>query len=384
MPDAPDPGTKFLLDPYIDWAGGEGVPIVEDFAVDMLTMDTAPWKRLGVDGALVHLKGRGDFVAVQLIDIAPGAKSAPLRHLYDEVFYVLTGHGSTRIGVPGGESHGFEWGPRSVFAPPLNAPFQLFNGSGRSPARLASANNLPMIMNLVHSEAFIFENPWEFRDRAGKDAYFAGDGDLLRLKPGSHMWETNFIPDLASLALEPWEARGEGSKNLKLILADSVMHAHSSEMAVGTYKKGHRHGPGAHVFAVTGEGFSLLWYQGDGEFVRHGWRHGVVFAPPDRMFHQHFNVSDRPARYLAVSLGSHRYPVTALKRARKQTPEASVKDGGWQIDYDDQDPRIHRMFLEELAKRGVASKMGKYFDEEKILEQAVGQPRRAKRSALRG
>ena len=85
MPDAPDPGTKFLLDPYLDWAGGEGVPIVEDFAVDMLTMDTAPWERFGVDGALVHLKGRGDFVAVQLIEIAPGAKSAPLRHLYDEV-----------------------------------------------------------------------------------------------------------------------------------------------------------------------------------------------------------------------------------------------------------------------------------------------------------
>ncbi|MCH8188246.1 MAG: hypothetical protein IIB66_06010 [Proteobacteria bacterium] len=85
MADAPDAGTKFLLDPYLDWARGEGVPIVEDFAVDMLTMDTAPWQRFGVAGALVHLKGRGDFVAVQLIEIAPGAKSAPLRHLYDEV-----------------------------------------------------------------------------------------------------------------------------------------------------------------------------------------------------------------------------------------------------------------------------------------------------------
>ncbi len=85
MPDAPDPGTKFLLDSYLDWAKVEGVPIVEDFATDMLSMDTAPWERFGVNGALVHLKGRGDFVAVQLIDIPPGAKSAPLRHLYDEV-----------------------------------------------------------------------------------------------------------------------------------------------------------------------------------------------------------------------------------------------------------------------------------------------------------
>ncbi len=49
-----------------------------------------------------------------------------------------------------------------------------------------------------------------------------------------------------------------------------------------------------------------------------------------------------------------------------------MKDGGWQIDYDDQAPRIHRIFLEELGRRGVASRMGKVFDEEKILEQAVG------------
>ncbi len=49
-----------------------------------------------------------------------------------------------------------------------------------------------------------------------------------------------------------------------------------------------------------------------------------------------------------------------------------MKDGGWQIDYVDQDPRFHLIFLEVLARRGVESRMGKVFDEEKILEQAVG------------
>ena len=116
-----DTERKFLLDPYLDWAEAEGVPIHEDFAVDMLTMDTAPWERFGVDGALVHLKGRGDFVAVQLIEIAPGAKSAPLRHPYDEVFYVLSGHGSTRIGVPGGQRHGRGRVAGSACAPPPQA-----------------------------------------------------------------------------------------------------------------------------------------------------------------------------------------------------------------------------------------------------------------------
>ena len=361
---------KFLLDPYLDWAKGEGIPILEDFAVDLLAADTEPWPRLDTNGAFVHLKGRGDFVSVFLVDIPPGGGSSPQRHLYDEVFYVLSGHGSTTVETHDGLTLSFEWGPKSLFAPPLNAAYRLFNGSGDAPARLASANNMTLIMNTFHSQAFIFDNPWRFPEREGKTGHFSGEGDLVRLSPGRHMWETNFVPDLSAFELMEWEARGAGSSNIKFILADSVMHAHCSEMPAGTYKKGHRHGPGAHVFTVSGHGYSLLWYQGDEDFVRHEWRHGVVMAPPDLMFHQHFNTGAGPARYLATSLGSHRYPFTARKKARKSAPDASLKDGGLQIDYEDQDPRIHPMFLDELDKGGVESNMGKIFDESDHLKTA--------------
>jgi hypothetical protein len=87
------------------------------------------------------------------------------------------------------------------------------------------------------------------------------------------------------------------------------------------------------------------------------------------MFHQHFNTGPEPARYLAVSLGSHRYPVLARKVERKTRPEASVNEGGLQINYEDQDPRIHKIWLQELAKTGVPSKMGKYFDETRIQKE---------------
>ena len=162
------------------------------------------------------------------------------------------------------------------------------------------------------------------------------------------MWETNFVPDLGAFSLPEWEARGVGSRNIKFILADSAMHAHTSEMPVGTYKKAHRHGPGAHVFAVTGTGYSLMWMDGESHLERHEWRHGWVFAPPEDMFHQHFNTGTTPARYMALSLGSHRYPVLARKVARKQDPERAIKDGGLQLDYEDQDPRIHRIWLAEM------------------------------------
>jgi hypothetical protein len=63
--------------------------------------------------------------------------------------------------------------------------------------------------------------------------------------------------------------------------------------------------------------------------------------------------------------------VLARKVARKQEPEKSVKDGGLQIDYPDQDPRIHALWLSELTETGVLSRMGKYLDETRVASEAL-------------
>ena len=45
--------------------------------------------------------------------------------------------------------------------------------------------------------------------------------------------------------------------------------------------------------------------------------------------------------------------------------DVSVKEGGCQIEYEQQDPRIHAIYLEELEKNGVKSAMGSFIDEER-------------------
>jgi hypothetical protein len=362
---------KLLLDPFGSWAAQEGVPIVEDFGVDLIEVPTTPWRRLGVDGAIVNLKGRGDFVSIFVLDLAPGAKTSPQRHLYEEVVYVLAGYGSTSVELSDGRRHSFEWGPKSLFALPLNARYQHFNTSGRERARLASTNNLAMMLNLFHNEAFVFDNAYEFPERQGAQKSFSGEGEFIPVRPGRNMWETNFVPDLAAFELKTWEARGAGGSNMMFVLADGTMHAHVSQMPVGTYKKGHRHGADFHVFAVTGRGYSLLWYDIAKDLVRVDWRHGVVFAPPDQMFHQHFNTSGDPARYLAVAFGGLRYPFTQSKRQVFTGMDVNVQDGGCQIGYEDQDPSIHRIYLEELAKHGVKSGMGQFIDEAAYAKSSV-------------
>src|SRR5438270_13620937 len=158
---------KLLLDPYADWAEREGVPIIEDFGIDLIKIATAPWPRFGVDGAIAHLKGRGDFVSIFVLDLAPGARTSPQKHLYEEVVYVLSGYGSTTVEASDGRKHSFEWGPKSLFALPLNARYQHFNSSGRERARLAFTNNLALVLNLFHNESFVFDNAYEFSECQG-------------------------------------------------------------------------------------------------------------------------------------------------------------------------------------------------------------------------
>jgi len=349
------------VDPYADRAAAEGIPIATGFGVDLLALEVRPWTRLGASGALVHLDGRGDFLDVQVVELAPGRQTEPQRHLYEAVAYVLEGTGSTTIETPGGATRGFEWRTGSLFTIPLNARYRYHNGSGRPRARLAVVTDAPLMIRVFRSDAFIYDNPGAFPERFGPEEHYRGDGTLVPSRPGRHLWETNFVPDLRTFRLAQWKERGAGGSNMVFALADGTLHAHMSEMPVGTYKKAHRHGPDFHIFPVSGEGYSLYWYEGQQDLQRFDWRHGTAFAPADRQFHQHFNVSPEPARYLAVAFGSHRYPTVADKLATWIGMDVSVKDGGRQIEYEDEDPRIRRMYEEELAKRGIRSRMDAIF-----------------------
>ena len=41
----------------------------------------------------------------------------------------------------------------------------------------------------------------------------------------------------------------------------------------------------------------------------------------------------------------------------KDIVDRSVKEGGTQIEYEDEDPKIRQLFEAELAKRGIESRM---------------------------
>jgi hypothetical protein len=206
-------------------------------------------------------------------------------------------------------------------------------------------------MNLIHNDNFIFNLAYDFTDRFGGDsADFSGAGTAY----AGRIWETNFVPDVMAMTLQEWRERGAGS-NVMLEVANSSMCGHISEFPVGTYKKAHRHGPGANVVILKGRGYSLFWAEGQ-PYQRVDWGPRSVIVPPERWFHQHFNIGAEPARYLAMRWGSQKYRSVG----GEYQVDRSVAAGGDQIEYADEDPAIRATFERELELGRVPSRMAEH------------------------
>ena len=67
--------------------------------------------------------------------------------------------------------------------------------------------------------------------------------------------------------------------------------------------------------------------------------------------------ADKPTQSTMISVC-----VSLLGASEGDTPAVSksVKEGGDQIEYEDQDPRIHRIWLEDMRRNGAAPKMEKF------------------------
>ena len=345
-----------IPDPYADWLKAEGVKVIVDYAFDdIANVELGPWERKGGKGAVINIPYHVLTNDTHIVEIDPGGKSEPEHHVYEEYVYIVSGRGATSIWQQGAEEKKtFEWKKGSLFSIPLNSWYQHFNGSGAEPARYLSVTTAPANMRLFNDTGFIFQCDYPFSSRySGEEDFFSGNGKLYTRR----IWASNFMPNAPDMALYAWNERGAGGINSMFEMAGNLSKAHISEFPVGTYKKAHRHGPGANLVLLSGDaGFSLVWTKDDMSDIRKAdWKVGsLVIVPSDGTYHQHFNSGTRRARYMALTPGTH-----GLRAAvpRGQGADQSFKEGGYQIEYGDEDKKIHDIFEAELDKNGVTCRM---------------------------
>mgnify|MGYP003693943007 CR=1 FL=1 len=254
---------------------------------------------------------------------------------------ILAGHGATEVWQDGGQKRLFEWGPFSLFAPPLNSWHRLVNG-GREPVRLMAVTTAPIAMDFYRNAEFIFNCPYTFTDRfraakmttLPRAKIFTPSACSRSGRPTSFPTpkRSKFGRSIfTSKAAEVGMVQFESSKN--------ALIGHVADWPSGLYHKAHYHGAGAVIVILKSEGYTLLWPKESGtqpyatgrgdEVVELRWREGSVLSPPSGWFHQHFNIGKEAARQLALRFGSRLHPIGLHQAAKKKTDGVyiSVKDG---------------------------------------------------------
>lgn len=342
--------------PYSDWVKEQGLEIIQGHYIrDLRTVELKPWARRGGLGVYINHDASRSTNDCYICELPPSQKLAPQKQMYEEMFYVLSGNGSTKVWNKSGKSTTFEWQAGGLFAIPLNTSYQLFNGSGQRSSRLLAVTNAPAMMNIFKNMDFIFNNDFEFEDR------FSGEPDFFAQKSETQglTLETNYVADTNSIPLVDAKERGAGSSQIRFDLAKGSMTSHISQFPVGTYKKAHYHGPGAHVIILSGEGYSLMWPEG-AQMKRYDWQEGSMIIPPDRWWHQHFNTGNTPARYLALK------PFGLSQRTKNGVSKGwiSRRIGGNQIDYADESSAVRGTFEEALRRSGADNRMEPIYQKE--------------------
>jgi mannose-6-phosphate isomerase-like protein (cupin superfamily) len=344
---------------YDNWLKNEGVPVYEGYFVeDTRNLELGPWARRQCNAAFMKLSGQEGISEAHVIEIPPGQTLPPFHVGLDEVCYAVSGLGITTIWADETTpKRSFEWQKHSMFYIPPNYTYQLANVSGREPARLLIMSSLPLALRMTPDPDFFFQNTYVNKGilyGSGAADYYS-DAKAIRSTVRAagredtyerSTWYGAFFPDMRAWdRLDPFKGRGAGGKVVGVRFPGAEANAHMSVFPAQTYKKAHRHGPGVVIVIPAGEGYSIMWPEGK-EKVVIPWHEASVFVPPNRWFHQHFNVGDIDGRYLALHP-----PGQWLNSEQIQDPSSD------QIEYPEEDQFIRDYFAEQLGKRGLKSLM---------------------------
>lgn len=324
--------------PYDHWIeeAKKRIPVFEGIVIDdVRTVTLKPWPDMGVNGLYIRM---ADYQIIDglILEIPPKGSAKPQRHMYEEGIYFFGGPGHTIIQQEGKRAQRVDWKYRSLFSIPLNVKYQHFNDSDK-PVRLVAVSSFPFVMNSTNSVKFVFENPFEFRDR------YDAEEDFLRKSEhaNKNATVTNVVSDALDFKLDSYDYRGKGTTNMHWRMSGNTMiDLHVSEMPSKLYKRAHRHSSDAFILLLSGDGYSLTWPEGMKEKrIRVDWHEGTLFVPPIYWYHQHLNPGNESARYLAINA-----PIL-VSRLGLRFEDQIEKDP----------PEIEQEFKGEVAKRPPAS-----------------------------
>lgn len=369
-----------LKTPYDEYMEAQEIPIVREIGIAKLQeLTLTPWARMGGRGSFIQLFGTEGRWGSYVVEV-PGAGALNVeRHLYEEVFLVLDGRGTTEIWHDGQERPDiFEWQRGSLFSIPMNAHHRLVNSSAK-PALLLAGTSAPNMFNLLADEDAIFNSAVNLKHRYDPDRDSFEPTEGLEGDParGLAMCRTNIIPDVFSTELYLDNRRTPGYRRVEPKMAGNVFYQYIGQHPAGRYSRGYSPGSAAAFICIGGRGYSYTWPQDLGPTP---WKDGhgdevlrqdydsisMVSAAPMQMgwFHQHFATGDEPLRLLGwYGPNNHRAQHAGIP-GETVVDEAMVdvtEPGGTSIPYWLEDPHVRQEFAAAIEREGSENRMEERF-----------------------
>ena len=177
---------------------------VADEAINLAEYPLKLDPALGVATARLG-EGKVYQLEVTLVEIPPGGKVPPSRHLAEEYIYIVSGEGYTTMWRQAGEKpQRYQWKAGDFLSPSLNTWHEHFNVATGTPARYLSVKTTPLSKNIYHNQefltasGFIFEERWQ-QGVTQHPVYKSADS--MDMKAG------HYVPDLAASELPKVEGR---------------------------------------------------------------------------------------------------------------------------------------------------------------------------------
>ena len=248
--------------PYDLFMESEGIPIYRDIGVSKVqNLPLAPWKRLGGKGTYIQLHGTEGKWGCYVVEVPGAGALNPERHLYEEVYLVVEGRGTTEVWLDkDSKRHVFEWQKGSLFSIPVNAWHRIVNASS-APALLLGGTTAPNVLNLLNNVDVMFNCPYEFGERfSGADDFYKYKDDI---EPdpvrGLAMRRTNFIPDIVDCDLPLDNRRSPGFRRVEPFMTGNTFYLWVGQHENGRYSKAHAHTSAAVLVCIKGKGYTYTW-----------------------------------------------------------------------------------------------------------------------------
>jgi quercetin dioxygenase-like cupin family protein len=269
----------------------------------------------GLDVATARLgEGRLHQVDATLVEIPPGGKLPPHRHLAEEIMYIVAGEGHTDMWIGDGAGRQrYDWDAGDLLSPSLNTWHQHFNASAENTARYISITTAPITHNIFPDQAFLTSSNFVFEDRwqqgISQQPEYTPEGgfessEVVRMRVGHQ------LPDLPDRKLRQ---RRQGAWGITILPEGDLAGNHVLEMEVRekdgeefTDEQAHlHHHPWEVIYIVLdGQGYSDMRREGE-PMRRVNWQEGDLFIVEANEYHDNRARPQTRTRYLQVKAAGY-------------------------------------------------------------------------------